>query len=177
MSGWKKLFGEHPEHRLDVIPYLPCQRTMEPSGWKGEWCLRGVYPFSAKPLGRARGESHQQRHKAAHSLISVARATLEWNKDWGPISSSWSRQFAGRYISAVDNKRHTEFLEDITLQAQVGRKLVDELARIFTECTLPTSSTALRAFIELTIKLHLRLKQGILALEDRVRLVSSFVVN
>lgn len=21
MSGWKKLFGEHPEHRLDVIPY------------------------------------------------------------------------------------------------------------------------------------------------------------
>lgn len=120
--------------------------------------------------------SQQQRNNAIQCLVAIANITLTWNSDWGPISN-WSQQFAKTYISAVDEGDAAEFIEVVEKQAQVGRQLMDDILHVLTDCVLPTSETALKAFTQLMLRLIFRINKGIVVLEDRVRLVSSLPYN
>ena len=109
-------------------------------------------------------------------LPSIANIVFTWNSDWGPISN-WSPKFAKDYLSAVDENKSTAFIEAVAKQVQVGQQLMDNITHVITDCTLPTSENGLKAFVQLMLKLIFRLNKGILVLEDRVRLVSSFLTN
>ena len=116
----------------------------------------------------------KKRDTAVQCLESIANTTLiiTWNNDWGPISN-WSKIFARQYISAIDENNSAAFIKSVAKQAQVGRQLMNGIALVITDCTLPTSETALKTFVQLLLKLIFRLNKGISVLEDRVRIFSS----
>lgn len=118
----------------------------------------------------------EQRDKAARCLVSIADTTLTWNGDWGPISN-WSQTFAKQYVRAINENSRAAFIKSVEDRTQVGRQLMYDIAHVITDCTLPTSETALKAFVQLMLKLIFRLNKGILVLADRVRLVSAFPTN
>ena len=120
--------------------------------------------------------SQQKRDKAMQYLISIANVTPKWNSNWGPISN-WSQKFTQGYISVVDENNTVAFIEAVAMQVQAGQQLMGDITHVITDCMLLTSEDSLKVFVQLMLKLIFRLNKGILLLEDRVHLFSSFPTN
>ena len=77
-----------------------------------------------------------------------------------------------RYMAAVHKMRAGAFIEGVIQTIQVGQALIKEVNRVISSCPLPTSDTILRSFIQITVKLILKLNKGVMILEEKLQSIS-----
>lgn len=113
---------------------------------------------------------------AVNCLVTVAEFATQWNSEWGTIPQ-WSHQFTTRYLTAVEEMRSVEFIEGVARKARIGRALIDDIAHLISNSTLPTTVSLLRVFIELTVKITIKLIKGVTILEEKLKSVTPFTGN
>ena len=86
--------------------------------------------------------------------------------------SEWSQQFTNRYMTAIHEMRADGFIEGVIQTIQVGQALIDEVNRVISNCPLPTSDAPLCSFIQITVKLILKLNKGVMILEEKLHSIS-----
>lgn len=73
--------------------------------------------------------------------------------------------------------RSVEFIEGVARKARIGRALIDDIAHLISNSTLPTTVSLLRVFIELTVKITIKLIKGVTILEEKLKSVTPFTGN
>ena len=89
---------------------------------------------------------------AVECMVTMETLVGQWNIEWGPVAD-WHHQFTNKYVSAVGEKTTVAFIGGIAQKVQSGKVLMDDIACVISECTLPVSKETLRAFIQLLVKL------------------------
>ena len=64
------------------------------------------------------------------------------------------------------------FIEGVIQTIQAGQALIDGVNRVISSCPLPMSDAPLRSFIQITVKLILKLNKGVMILEEKLQSIS-----
>jgi hypothetical protein len=127
---------------------------------------------SAAPAAIIIKPAHLSVDSAQARIADVRRKLSQWNVEWGPIHQ-WPRFFENALSDAKEEGRSGQWVEEVQLVVDEGRKLVQELHQAVDGC-LPIEEWMVRDLWRSCMSLNSHLSEGITVLETRLEIVAPF---